>query len=127
MHSKILAPINVNSNVFFGINKTTCKLYVPKGTYSNYLGATGWRDFTNIIEEESTEISQIEANNVKVYIDQDAITVTGADLGDNIFIYTESGTLLQSTKVADDIVRINVPTNHIYLIKTTNKTFKVAL
>jgi len=64
---------------------------------------------------------------MKVYVDQDAIIVTGADLGDNISVYTESGALLQSIKATDDIVRINVPTNHIYIVKATNKTFKVAL
>ncbi len=64
---------------------------------------------------------------MKVYVDQDAIIVTGADLGDNISVYTESGTLLQSTKVTDDITRIKAPINHIYLIKTTNKALKVAL
>ena len=127
IHSKILTPQNVDSSVFYAINKTTCKLYVPKGTYSKYFGATGWRDFTNIIEEEATAVSQIEKSNVKVYIDQDAITVTGADLGDNISVYTESGALLQTIKVKDNTIRITVPLNKIYLIKTAGKVFKVAL
>ena len=127
IHSKIQIPQDLNSKVFYGINKTTCKLYVPKGTYSNYLGATGWRDFTNIIEEEATSISQTEKSNVKVYTDQDAITVTGADLGDYISVYTESGALLQTIKVTDNTIRITVPGNKIYFIRTADKTFKVAL
>jgi len=128
IHCRILMPQNVDSSVFYAINKATCKLYIPKGTYSNYLGAIGWRDFTNIIEEEeATAVSQTEKSNVKVYIDQDAITVTGADLGDNISVYTESGALLQTTKVTDNTIRITVPCNKIYLIKTAGKVFKVAL
>jgi len=127
IHCKALTPPNIDSYVFYEINKTTCKLYVPKGTYSNYLGATGWSDFTNIIEEEATAISQIEKSNVKVYIDQDVITVIGADLGDNISVYTESGALLQTIKVTDNTIRITVPLNKIYLIKTAGKVFKVAL
>ncbi|WP_321437231.1 leucine-rich repeat domain-containing protein [uncultured Bacteroides sp.] len=127
IHCKILMPSNANSNVFSGINKTTCKLYVPKGTYSNYLGATGWSDFTNIIEEEATAVSQTEKSNVKVYTDQDAITVTGADLGDYISVYTESGALLQTIKVTDNSIRITVPGNKIYFIRTAGKVFKVAL
>ncbi|WP_321437228.1 leucine-rich repeat domain-containing protein [uncultured Bacteroides sp.] len=127
IHCKILTPPNVDYRVFYGINKTTCKLYIPKGTYSNYLGATGWRDFTNIIEEEATAISQTERSNVKVYTDQGTITVTGADLGDYISVYTESGALLQTTKVTDNTIRITVPLNKIYLIKTAGKVFKVAL
>ncbi|WP_321437704.1 leucine-rich repeat protein [uncultured Bacteroides sp.] len=127
VHCKILAPQSVNSSVFSGINKTTCKLYIPKGTYLNYLEATGWNDFTNIIEEEATAISQIEASDVRVYTDQDAIIVAGADLGDYISVYTESGALLQTTKVTDNTIRITVPGNKIYFIKTTDKIFKVAL
>ena len=128
IHCKILTPRNVDYSIFSGINKTTCKLYVPKGTCSNYLGATGWSDFTNIIEEEeATAISQTEKSNVKVYTDQGTITVTGADLRDNISVFTESGALLQTIKVTDSTIRITVPGNKIYFIKTAGKVFKVAL
>jgi len=51
IHCKTLTPPNVTSDTFGGIDKTTCKLYVPKGSYSNYWGTTGWGDFTNIIDE----------------------------------------------------------------------------
>ena len=127
IHCKMQTPPNIGFYVFTGINEFTCKLYIPKGTYSNYLGAIGWSDFTNIIEEEATAISQTEKSNVKVYTDQDAITVTGADLGDNISVYTESGALLQTIKVTDNTIRITVPGNKIYFIRTAGKVFKVAL
>ena len=128
IHCKALTPPNANDNTFDG-RYTTCILYIPKGAYSSYWMAPIWGGFTNIIEEESTNtaISQIEVNNITVYAEQDAIVIKGADLGDNISVYTESGTLLQSTKATDDITRIKVPINHIYLVKTTGKTFKVAL
>jgi len=126
IHCKALTPPNANNSTFDG-RYTTCKLYIPKGTYADYWLASGWGDFTNIIEEKSTTISQIEASNIKVYTDQDAIIVTGANLGDNISVYTESGSLLQTTKVTDNVIRITVPVDKIYLIKTTGKTFKVAL
>jgi len=129
IHCKSLISPFATSYSFEGINKTTCKLYVPEGTYANYLVAKGWGDFTNIIEEESTStsISKTEISNIKVYSEQNEIIVNGADLGDNISVYTESGALLHSTKATGDIVRINIPTNQIYLVKTTGKTFKVAL
>ena len=127
LHCKALAPPTATSSSFTGTNKATCKLYVTKGTYPAYWIAAGWGDFTNIIEEKSTAISQTKASNTKVYTEQDAIILTGAELGDNISVYAESGALLQSTKVTDDVLRINVPTSHTYLIKTIDKTFKVAL
>ena len=129
IHSRRLTPPIITNLTFTGMNQASCKLYVPKGAYSTYWLAVGWSDFTNIIEEESTStaISQIETSHVKVYTDQNAIIVVGANLGDNVSIHNELGVLLQSTKVIDDIVRINVPANHIYLVKTTDKTFKIAL
>ncbi len=36
---------------FNGINKATCKLYVPMGTVNAYREAIGWHEFENIIEE----------------------------------------------------------------------------
>jgi len=126
IHSKNAVPPTTVDKTFFDLNKTTCKIYVPKGFSAAYSEAMGWKDFTNI-EEESTAIPLTKANNINVYTKDDAIVVTGAKFGDNISIYTESGTLLQSTKVTDNIVRINIFNGHTYLIKTTEKTFKIVL
>jgi len=50
-------PIPVNflpfASVFDGIHKTTCTLYVPIGSKSAYQAAPLWKDFTNIIENQS--------------------------------------------------------------------------
>jgi hypothetical protein len=45
-------PIDLSSktNVFFGINKTSCILNVPFGTASLYASANQWKDFANIVE-----------------------------------------------------------------------------
>ncbi len=51
IHCKALTPPAIGTKTFHGINNTTCKLYVPKGTYAIYWRTTGWGDFTNIIEE----------------------------------------------------------------------------
>ncbi len=49
-------PINLTSSidVFLGVNKTTCKLYVPFGTKALYAAANQWKDFTSIIEMPKT-------------------------------------------------------------------------
>lgn len=126
IHSKNATPPTTVDKTFFDLNKTTCKVYVPKGYSAAYNEAAGWKDFTNI-EEESTAIPSTKANCITVYAEGDAIIVKGATLGDDISIYTESGALLQRTKVADRIVRINVSNGLTYLIKTTGRTFKVVL
>lgn len=53
-----LAEIYVNRNdppklittTFDGVDKSTCKVYVPTGRKSTYTRATGWKDFSNISE-----------------------------------------------------------------------------
>ena len=52
INSKLKIPIDLNSssNVFNGINKLNCILYVPFGSKNAYQGADGWKDFINIIE-----------------------------------------------------------------------------
>ena len=37
-------------NVFWGLNRTTCTLFVPIGSIEAYRAAEGWKDFVNINE-----------------------------------------------------------------------------
>lgn len=127
IHNNNATPQNVNSTVFQGIDTTNCVLYVPEGSYSAYQAAEGWSAFATIIEEDFTSNPQIQSSNIKVYTEAEAIVIEGAQPGETISVYTESGALVQATQATDDIVRINVPRGQTYLIKTTGKTFKIAL
>ena len=51
VHCKALIPVKITTFTFYGINFSTCKLYVPKGTADLYKIADGWKAFKNIIEE----------------------------------------------------------------------------
>ena len=126
IHCNAKTPPTTSSTAFSGVDKTTCKLYVPTGTSVKYKSATAWKDF-KYINEEAVGISEIEASNIKIYTEQDAIIIDGADVGDEVAVYNVVGALLQKVKVTDNVTRIYVPKNQIYLIKITTKTFKVAL
>jgi len=117
----------VNNTVFQIIDKTTCTLYVPEGSYSAYRAAIEWGDFATIIEEDITSNAQIQSSNIKVFTEAEAIVIEGAESGETISVYTESGALVQTIQTTDDIVRINVPGGQVYLIKTGGQTFKIAL
>ena len=117
----------MNNTVFQIIDKTTCTLYVPEGSYSAYRAAIEWGDFATIIEEDITSNAQIQSSNIKVFTEAEAIVIEGAESGETISIYTESGALVQTTQATGDIVRINVPGGQVYLIKTGGQTFKIAL
>lgn len=47
-----LTPIDLKNaeEVFYNVDKSTCKLYVPYGTASLYAAANQWKDFQNIVE-----------------------------------------------------------------------------
>jgi len=78
-------------------------------------------------ENTLSSVNQFQSNNTKVYSEGEFIIIEGAEPGETVSIYTESGALIQTTQATGDIVRINVPEGHVYLIKTVGKTFKIAL
>ena len=43
-------PININANVFIGVNLSKCTLYVPKGCKDAYKNADVWKKFGHILE-----------------------------------------------------------------------------
>ena len=66
-------PANAYSDSFDGVNKSTCKLYVPKNSINAYKNAPVWRDFYSISAVEDVQaLENAEADNVrsaKVIID----------------------------------------------------------
>ncbi len=60
-------PLGGVCSLFAGIDKTKCILYVPQGTYQDYLLADVWGDFENIVELDVTGIDNATTSaNVKV-------------------------------------------------------------
>lgn len=59
IYANSVVPIDLSNslNVFDGINKTNCKLYVPFGSKSDYQKADQWKDFFNIIEMPGLKLS----------------------------------------------------------------------
>jgi hypothetical protein len=42
--------LSLSPDVFYGVNTSTCTLYVPKGSLSAYHAANKWSEFTHIVE-----------------------------------------------------------------------------
>lgn len=126
-HCKNARPLILESFVFEYVDKSTCKLFVPKGSYANYWVAPIWGDFASIIEEDLTSISKVQSDNIKVYTGEGAIIIEGVDPREIISVYAQSGALVQSLQATSDVVRIYVPVGNTYLIEVTGKSFKIAL
>ena len=119
-------PPKIDSNTFSDIYNT-CKLYIPKGSSTVYWVAPYWSNFKYITEQVTTSISDCEASNTNVYSENGYIVVKGGKLGDIINIYSVTGSLLHKIKITDDIVRISVAPQSLYIVKTGDRSFKIAM
>lgn len=75
MYNRNATPLNVENSTFYNVNKTVCKLYVPKGSYMFYWLAAEWSDFENIIESDFTSISIINSDNIPILPISNGITI----------------------------------------------------
>ena len=74
-----------------------------------------------------TDVNATRANNVKVYSNGNDIVVKGAEAGEIVNVYSVDG-VLQSSIVADGgDLRINAKSGAVYIVKSGDKTIKVAL
>ncbi|MDD4821655.1 MAG: leucine-rich repeat protein [Bacteroidales bacterium] len=78
-------------------------------------------------ENTLSSVDQVETSNIKLFSEGEFIVIEGGEPGETISVYTESGSLYQTMTLTDNILRINAPRGHIYLIKIAGKSFKVAL
>lgn len=73
------------------------------------------------------EKAPIQDSHIKIYGHGRNIVVSGCEAGDNIAIYKVDGVLLRSINASNNIQRIEMPTNAIYIVKVTDVVTKVAL
>jgi len=123
-------PVDIvnSSQVFSGVNKNTCILYVPFRSRGLYTAANQWKDFVNIVELPPLIPSNLEIADSTIGNGQntcfnayDTITVAGMDT-----VLVESGSV--SELIAGRIIRF-LPGFHaktgstLYAHITTDSTF----
>ncbi|MEI6754116.1 MAG: leucine-rich repeat protein [Paludibacter sp.] len=103
-YSTIPIDISLMSNVFNGVNKATCTLYVPKGSISEYQAANQWQDFAEIIEMITTDLSIniIEKINIFPNPVTDAFQINGVEGLVMLRLLDINGRLLLAKKVTDN-------------------------
>jgi hypothetical protein len=123
-----LTPPVLGLNVFSnGINLSTCKLYIPKGTLQTYWLATGWGDFTNIIEVVLTGIEYKENAPINIISKDGNVQIRSKINGEVVSVYSEQGKLILKTNIGEGITNIKLSANQLYLLRINNKTYKVVM
>ena len=62
--SRLAKPFAISDETFDSDTYSNATLYVPKGTVAQYKATDGWKNFKNIVEEDSiTAINDVEADN----------------------------------------------------------------
>ena len=122
IHCKNPQPLTINVSVFNNVNKTTCKLYVPKGSYIAYWLAYVWSGFKNIIEEDATAIQTINKDIASIHFISNGIYIDTKETA-SIVVYNLSGQI-----VYQDVVNGNVEISlnkGVYIVRANNESQKV--
>ena len=110
-------------DIIFKNIPTTAILYVPIGSKDAYANATGWKNFTNIIEDDvKTGVESTLADDVNVSVENGNIVIGGAENA-NVEVYNVNGQCVYSGNATS----IPVVTKGLYIVKVNNKSFKVIL
>lgn len=118
-----IPPTLKGSGAFQGVNKTTCILYVPKGSYDSYRATNYWSEFLNIVEEDvSTSVKDISYRNITVYASHNKVNIE-TDETISVSIYYVSGKKVFEGVVGNKTV---IPLNGgVYIVRTANESRKV--
>ena len=96
---------------------------MPVGSREAYSSATGWNNFTNIIEDDlKTGVESALADDGNVTAENGNIVVTGVD-NTKIEVYSVNGQCVYS----GNATTIPVSAKGLYIVKVNGKSFKVML
>jgi len=123
VYSYSITPVDMSfaGDGFWGVNKTTCILYVPMGSMKAYQNAIYWKDFANIVEMPTAVPSLLDE---KINIYQDPVTgsfrIHGIDGLITVSIYDLNGKALLHKQVqANENISVSNFPKGIYIIRVS--------
>jgi hypothetical protein len=120
-------PVELPSpDVFYGVDKTTCTLYVPAESVELYKTATVWKDFLKIEAILSSATKNISDNRITVWPNpaKDMLTIN-ADKG-VVSIYNSQGKLeITRSLEVNKMVNISSLPSGIYVVVVNGERFKI--
>lgn len=111
-----------DNDVFGGIDKTTCILYVPKGTKTLYKVANQWKDFLVISEIDNTGVPKLLNKSISFYPNPilDIFHIAGISGTANLQMLDLNGRVVLSRQVTNnESVSIGFLRQGLYILKLT--------
>jgi len=119
IHCNNPIPPNVdNSDVFWGVNRNSCKVYVPAGTEDAYKSADVWKDF-NILVDNKTGIIDVEAATFIIFPNpaKDEIFIKSELKINKVEIYSLTGSLLLMENNFNGKIVISTLPKGVYMLR----------
>ncbi len=109
-----------------GIVKSTCTLVVPPTTTTVYANAPYWRAFTQLSERSFTAIQKATSKNTfKTYQQNNDWIVDGLQPGNQLEVISLDGRVVFRRMVTEELLKLPLPGDGIYLIRSGNQAEKV--
>ena len=117
-------PLDLTSsdNVFYGVNKTSCTLYIPVGSKTAYQAANQWKDFVNI-EEFTTTVPRVDDERINIHPNPvvDNFKIDGLEgTIDMILMDINGKELLHKEILKDENVSVSEFPAGMYFVKLSN-------
>jgi len=112
--------------LFYNVNKSTCTLYVPKGSLNLYRQAEQWNEFLSIIEMANTDVKFQSVEPIKFYPNpvQDGFKINGLSESATLTITSLNGNVLLSKQVIDnDNISLSSLPKGVYIAKIIYNKF----
>ena len=114
--------LSLSNDVFAGVMKSSCILYVPQGTKTAYQTANQWKDFTNIVEMTNTGVSTQTIDPVIFYPNPvtDGFFIKGLNGNGILTLLDISGkTLLTKHVSGNEYISLSTFFKGLYIVKIT--------
>jgi len=109
-----------------GVDKTTCQLVIPTSTTTLYGKAPYWEAFTKVSEKVFTHVRPVSKTNVfRTYQQNNEWVVEGLATGGTLEIVSLDGRLVFQHTVTGERMKLPLPGEGIYLIRSGNQTEKI--
>jgi len=121
-------PVSLTSaNVFGNVNKTTCTLYVPTGSTTNYQSAAYWSAFANIVEFNATPVETSDKTQFSIYPNPASsyFTVTTSQPSELVIIALSGVEVHKQFVYDNERVDISHLKQGIYLVNLNNQCLKL--